>query len=82
MKIKSNYVLNLSLDIVIFFVFQRAKQLTAEKEAGNAAFRSGHLQEAFDLYSKALEIDPRNVSTNSKLYCNRATVGAKVITYI
>ena len=57
---------------------QRAKQLTTQKEAGNAAFRAGRLQEAYDLYSKALQIDPHNNSTNSKLFCNRATVGSKV----
>ncbi|XP_076445669.1 dnaJ homolog subfamily C member 7-like [Babylonia areolata] len=57
---------------------KRAKQLTTEKEAGNAAFRGGRLQEAYDLYNKALQIDPLNKSTNSKLFCNRATVGAKL----
>jgi len=61
-----------------WWLLQRAKQLTTQKEAGNAAFRAGRLQEAYDLYSKALQIDPHNNSTNSKLYCNRATVGSKV----
>lgn len=57
---------------------KRSKQLTTEKEAGNAAFRAGRLQEAYDMYSKALAIDPLNISTNSKLFCNRATVSAKL----
>jgi len=48
------------------------------KEQGNAAFRSGRLQEAYDLYTQALNIDPNNVYTNSKLYANRATVCSKV----
>lgn len=48
------------------------------KEQGNTAFRSGRLQEAYDLYTQALNIDPNNVYTNSKLYANRATVCSKV----
>jgi DnaJ family protein C protein 7 len=63
---------------MLLILLQRAKQLTAEKEAGNAAFRAGRLQEAYDTYTKALAIDPLNSSTNSKLFCNRATVSAKV----
>ncbi|KAK7112781.1 dnaJ homolog subfamily C member 7-like [Littorina saxatilis] len=57
---------------------KRAKQLTQQKEAGNSAFRAGRLQEAYDLYTKALDIDAHNISTNSKLYCNRATVSSKL----
>jgi len=38
----------------------------------------GKLQDALTLYSEALEIDPNNVLTNSKLYNNRATVLARV----
>jgi len=52
--------------------------LESTKEEGNKAFRSGKYEEALELYSKALEIDPCNKSTNSKLYCNRATVNSKL----
>lgn len=38
----------------------------------------GRFQEAFDLYSKALTIDPNNVSICAKLYYNRGVVAAKV----
>lgn len=62
----------------LFLELQRAKQLTTQKEAGNGAFRGGKFQDAYDLYTQALQIDPHNRSTNSKLYNNRATVSAKV----
>ncbi|XP_078621401.1 dnaJ homolog subfamily C member 7-like isoform X2 [Branchiostoma floridae x Branchiostoma japonicum] len=58
--------------------FRKAKSLRAKKEEGNNAFKAGRYQEAYDLYSEALRIDPHNVFINSKLYNNRATVGAKV----
>ena len=59
-------------------VVQKAKALAQKKEEGNAAFKVGKIQEAYDLYSEALAIDATNIFTNSKLYCNRATVCAKV----
>ena len=55
-----------------------AKKLSQKKEEGNQAFRVGKLQLAYDTYTEALAIDPLNVFTNSKLYCNRATVLSKV----
>uniref|UniRef100_A0A069DN47 DnaJ protein n=1 Tax=Clytia hemisphaerica TaxID=252671 RepID=A0A069DN47_9CNID len=58
--------------------YKKAKNLEATKEEGNKAFRGGDYQEALRLYTKALEIDPINKSTNSKLYCNRATVNFKL----
>ena len=48
------------------------------KESGNSLFKAGKYQEACDIYSEALAVDPHNVYTNAKLYCNRATVGSKV----
>lgn len=41
-------------------------------------FRQGNHQEAYKVYSEALDIDPLNTLTNAKLYCNRALVGSKV----
>lgn len=57
---------------------QKAKALKAKKEEGNTEFRLGNVQKAHDLYTEALEIDPLNKFTNSKLYFNRATVSSKV----
>lgn len=57
---------------------QNAKALKAKKEEGNKVFKEGNFEAAYDLYSEALTIDPNNIKTNAKLYCNRATVGSKV----
>jgi DnaJ family protein C protein 7 len=59
-------------------VYRKAKLLKNKKEEGNEAFRAGKLQSAYDLYTEALSIDPNNIFTNSKLYCNRATVSSKL----
>ncbi|KAF9585307.1 hypothetical protein BGW38_002946 [Lunasporangiospora selenospora] len=58
-----------------------AKTLESQKTAGNDAFKAGRLQEAYDLYTSALAIDPSNEGTNSKLFSNRATVLAKLSRY-
>uniref|UniRef100_A0A4W4FLZ7 DnaJ homolog subfamily C member 7 n=1 Tax=Electrophorus electricus TaxID=8005 RepID=A0A4W4FLZ7_ELEEL len=57
---------------------RNAKALKAKKEEGNQAFKEGGFEEAYELYSDALTIDPNNIKTNAKLYCNRATVGSKL----
>jgi DnaJ family protein C protein 7 len=60
---------------------KQVKNLETTKTAGNDAFKAGKLQEAIDLYTAALAIDPENESTNSKLYSNRATVLSKLGRY-
>jgi len=62
-------------------LMKKAKSLEAQKSAGNDAFKAGKLQEAYDLYTAALALDPENESTNSKLFSNRATVLAKLSRY-
>ncbi|XP_046722835.1 dnaJ homolog subfamily C member 7 [Silurus meridionalis] len=57
---------------------RNAKALKAKKEEGNQAFKEGNFEDAYNLYSEALTIDPNNIKTNAKLYCNRATVGSKL----
>ncbi|XP_028843198.1 dnaJ homolog subfamily C member 7 [Denticeps clupeoides] len=57
---------------------RNAKALKAKKEEGNRAFKEGNFEEAYSLYTDALTIDPNNIKTNAKLYCNRATVGSKL----
>lgn len=63
---------------LVFFLNQNAKALKAKKEEGNQAFKSNNYDAAYQLYTEALTIDPNNIKTNAKLYCNRATAGAKV----
>uniref|UniRef100_A0A6Q2WS52 DnaJ homolog subfamily C member 7 n=1 Tax=Esox lucius TaxID=8010 RepID=A0A6Q2WS52_ESOLU len=57
---------------------RNAKALKAKKEDGNKAFKEGNFDEAYQLYSEALTIDPNNIKTNAKLFCNRGTVGSKL----
>ncbi|UYV68243.1 DNAJC7 [Cordylochernes scorpioides] len=59
-------------------IYRRAKLLKTKKDEGNNAFKNGNLQEAYDLYSAALDIDPSNEPINAKLYFNRATVCSKL----
>ncbi|KAG8265386.1 DnaJ sub C member 7, partial [Homalodisca vitripennis] len=59
-------------------IYKKARKMKDLKEQGNEAFNSGKLAEAYSLYSEALTIDPNNISTNSKLYSNRATVSYKL----
>uniref|UniRef100_A0A8C8GWW4 DnaJ homolog subfamily C member 7 n=1 Tax=Oncorhynchus tshawytscha TaxID=74940 RepID=A0A8C8GWW4_ONCTS len=56
---------------------RNAKALKAKKEDGNKAFKDGNYDAAYELYSEALTIDPNNIKTNAKLFCNRGTVGSK-----
>ncbi|XP_064647220.1 dnaJ homolog subfamily C member 7-like [Lineus longissimus] len=58
--------------------YKKAKVLKQKKEDGNNAFRAGRYEDAYSIYTEALNIDPFNVHTNSKLYCNRATACSKV----
>ncbi|KAF6724967.1 DnaJ-like protein subfamily C member 7 [Oryzias melastigma] len=57
---------------------RNAKALKAKKEEGNHVFKNCSYDAAYQLYTEALAIDPNNIKTNAKLYCNRATAGAKL----
>lgn len=48
------------------------QKLDRTKEEGNGLFKSGKYQQAYDIYTQALEIDPLNKGTNSKILQNRA----------
>ncbi|RWS15316.1 dnaJ subfamily C member 7-like protein [Dinothrombium tinctorium] len=57
--------------------YKKAKLLIKMKEEGNAAYINNNLEEAYNIYTSALKIDPLNNLTNAKLYFNRAVVSAK-----
>ncbi|KAF2267852.1 TPR-like protein [Lojkania enalia] len=48
------------------------QKLERMKEEGNSAFKANRYQEAVDTYTMALEVDPSNKNTNSKILQNRA----------
>ena len=54
------------------------QKLDRLKEEGNAAFKAGKFREAVNVYGQALEIDPQNKGTNSKILQNRAMASIKV----
>jgi len=58
--------------------FKKAKSLQRSKTAGNDAFKASRFQEAYDLYTEALTIDPENKHINATLYFNRATASSKL----
>lgn len=54
------------------------QKLDRMKEEGNSAFKSGKYRQAMDLYGQALNVDPSNKGTNSKILQNRAMASIKV----
>ena len=54
------------------------QKLDRTKEDGNIAFKGGKLDEAVRLYGMALEVDPTNRFTNSRILQNRALASIKV----
>ncbi|KAI8389219.1 hypothetical protein BD560DRAFT_343989 [Blakeslea trispora] len=55
-------------------LLKMARAIEKQKEAGNNAFKSSQLDEAYEAYTAALEIDPSNDHMNARLYSNRAAV--------
>lgn len=53
------------------------QKLDKMKEEGNGHFKAGRYQQAVDVYTAALEVDPLNKSTNSKILNNRAMCYSK-----
>lgn len=54
------------------------QKLDRLKEEGNVAFKSAKYRQAVDVYGQALEVDPSNKGTNSKILQNRAAASIKV----
>ncbi|KAF2503235.1 TPR-like protein [Lophium mytilinum] len=57
------------------------QKLDRMKEEGNASFKAGRLQEAVSKYTGALEVDPLNKGTNSKILQNRALCYTRLKNY-
>ncbi|KAI8083259.1 uncharacterized protein B0P05DRAFT_536717 [Gilbertella persicaria] len=55
-------------------LLKTARSIEKQKEVGNNAFKSGQLDEAYEAYTAALEIDSSNNHMNARLYSNRAAV--------
>jgi DnaJ family protein C protein 7 len=53
------------------------QKLDKMKEEGNGHFKAARYQQAVDVYTAALEVDPLNKSTNSKILNNRAMCYSK-----
>ena len=54
------------------------QKLDRMKEEGNLAFKAGKYQDAVNTYQRALEVDPLNKGTNSKILQNKAMALIKV----
>ena len=54
------------------------QKLDRMKEEGNGHFKAGRYQPAVDVYTSALEVDPLNKGTNSKILNNRAMCYSKL----
>lgn len=54
------------------------QKLERMKQDGNASFKAGRFQEAVDTYTQALEVDPSNKNTNSKILQNRALCNSRL----
>jgi tetratricopeptide (TPR) repeat protein len=59
-------------------LLKMSRAIEAQKDAGNTAFKLNKLDEAYEAYTAALEIDPKNDHMNARLYSNRAAVLQKV----
>ncbi|XP_033219851.1 dnaJ homolog subfamily C member 7 [Belonocnema kinseyi] len=59
-------------------IYKKAKSLKLKKEEGNVAFKADRFEEAYNLYTEALLLDPHNGMANAKLHFNKATVAAKL----
>jgi len=57
------------------------QKLERMKEEGNMHYKAGRWQAAFDQYTSALEVDPTNKGTNSKILQNRALCRLKLKQY-
>lgn len=57
------------------------QKLDRMKEEGNTLFKSGKYKDAIEMYSQALDVDPLNKGTNSKILQNRALCYTRTKSY-
>ncbi|KAK4250539.1 hypothetical protein C7999DRAFT_38384 [Corynascus novoguineensis] len=57
------------------------QKLERMKEDGNTQYKAGRWQAALDIYTSALDVDPTNKGTNSKILQNRALCRIKLKQY-
>jgi DnaJ homolog subfamily C member 7 len=60
---------------------KRIQKMEKLKEEGNSLFKENKLEEAYEKYNLAIEVDPINKVIGSKLYCNKAAVAIKMKNY-
>lgn len=51
-----------------------SRKSVPSKQAGNTAYKSNQLHQAWDAYTECLNLEPGNSVMNAKLYSNRAAV--------
>ena len=67
--------------INIFMEKQKVKSLESLKNAGNDAYNAKRHQEAYDLYTQALQADSQNPNYDSIIYRNRAAALMEVCVF-
>ncbi|KAF4518028.1 hypothetical protein B566_EDAN009261 [Ephemera danica] len=67
-----------NVELAIQHFQHKAKLFKQKREEGVELVKTGKNNEAYQLYTEALKLDPLNKLTNSKLYCNRAVVCCKL----
>jgi len=58
-------------------IFKQVKKMESAKDAANDAFKEGKTQQAFEMYTQALTLDPNHGPYNSVMRCNRAAAAMK-----
>lgn len=53
-------------------LLKKAREVTRQKDAGDAKFKTQNYEDAIAAYTAALEVDAELDGINSKIYCNRA----------
>lgn len=58
--------------------YRRMREMEEKREGGNNAFKRAAYQEAIDLWTACIDMDPLNQKLVGKIYCNRATALSKL----